>query len=145
LVSDIVSNAAIVCWTIGSASVAPRLDPVLAGSCKSIIVQRLTERSKKDLTLDTKRLMSTVTIFCSPVNPAMFFLPIAAALVDWPGLLKLANLTSCVDDDADIDGRGREVALLLCRSIPAAVLSSRDEEGWEEETVMAGEVESLLL
>jgi hypothetical protein len=75
----------------------------------------------------------------------MFFLPIAAALVDWPGLLKLANLTSCADDDADIDGRGREVALLLCRSIPAAVLSSRDEEGWEVETVMAGEVESLLL
>lgn len=73
----------------------------------------------------------------------MFFLPTAAAFVDCPALLKLASLASCVDDDADIDGRGSEVALLLCRSIPAAVLSSRDEEGCEE--VMAGEVDSLLL
>lgn len=95
------------------------------------------------LTLDTSRLTSTVTIFCSPVNPAIFFLPTAAAFIG--PVLKLANRTSCVDDEADIDARGKEAALLLCRSTPARVLSSRDEEGWEEESVIAGEAESLLL
>lgn len=118
---------------------------MLAGSCECELTcqkSRLEVNGEK-VTLDTSRLTSTVTIFCSPVNPAMFFLPTAAAFIG--PVLKLAKRTSCVEDEADIDARGNEAALLLCRSTPARVLSSLDEEGWEAESVIAGEVDSLLL
>lgn len=85
--------------------------------------------------------MSTATIFCSPFNPVIFLMPMPAAFVDCKVLLKLASRTSCVDEDADIDGRGKAVMLLLWRSGTRQGRSGL----CEDETVIAGDVESLLL
>lgn len=74
----------------------------------------------------------------------MLFIPIPATLVSCGAVLKLASRTSCVDEDADIDGRGRAVGLLLWRSLPKPERSSLFAAAMEE-MVIAGEAESLLL